>query len=117
MAPQEIIEHVEAGSAYYTESGCLEWVGSCTPDGYGQFHSRGKTYYAHREMMRAQGHDIDGMSIDHLCERKACSNPAHLDVVTPAENTRRMRDPEWQAYLRTIRPTLGGYEPFERDAA
>ena len=110
MTPIEIVEYVEAGSAYYTESGCLEWVGSCTADGYGQFHSRGKTYYVHREMMRAFGHDIDGLTVDHLCERKACSNPRHLDVVTREENARHMRDKDWQAHLARIRPSLGPYE-------
>lgn len=31
----------------------------------------------------------DGLTIDHLCENKACCNPAHLEPVTNAENKRR----------------------------
>lgn len=105
-----MIERIEAGSVYYTESGCLEWIEGCTPDGYGLVSTDCKKIYVHRVMMTAHGHDIEDLTVDHLCERKACSNPRHLDVVTREENTRRMRDSEWQAHLAEIRPTLGGYD-------
>lgn len=31
----------------------------------------------------------EGMHIDHLCNNRACFNPAHLEEVTGPENTRR----------------------------
>lgn len=31
-----------------------------------------------------------GLELDHLCRVRRCINPAHLEPVTHAENTRRM---------------------------
>ncbi|WP_344108668.1 HNH endonuclease [Kribbella alba] len=113
-----MIERIEAGSVYYTESGCLEWIQGCTPAGYGlMWLGDRKQDYVHRVMLKAHGRDLDGLTVDHLCERKACSNPKHLDVVTREENTRRMRDKNWQAHLVTIRPSLGLYERLADRAA
>lgn len=33
----------------------------------------------------------DGLTLDHLCENTLCMNPAHMEPVTRAENSRRMR--------------------------
>lgn len=35
--------------------------------------------------------NISTAPVDHLCHRHACCNPYHLQVVTPAENTKRGR--------------------------
>ena len=46
--------------------------------------------YAHRFAYEAFVAPIpDGMHIDHLCAVKHCVNPAHMELVKPAENTRR----------------------------
>lgn len=33
----------------------------------------------------------EGMQIDHLCLNRLCVRPSHLELVTPAENTRRSK--------------------------
>lgn len=41
----------------------------------------------------------DGLELDHLCRRRDCVNPAHLEPVTSSENKRR--SPLVGRYLRT----------------
>ena len=73
--------------------GCWVWAGSITSEGYGSFY-RGKNLKAHRVVYEfLVGPIPDGLTIDHLCRNKPCVNPAHLEVVTRAENiARRNRD-------------------------
>jgi len=71
-------------------SGCWVWAGGRTGRGYGQLRSGGVQVGAHRLAYEALCGPIpDGLVIDHLCRNKVCVNPAHLEVVTGAENTRR----------------------------
>lgn len=71
------------------DNGCWEWTGQRC-HGYGYVKVAGKIIGAHRiAYERTRGPIAPGMVIDHLCRRPLCVNPEHLEVVTPAENTRR----------------------------
>mgnify|MGYP000886316945 CR=1 FL=1 len=73
--------------------GCWEFTGALNHGGYGivQRGVRGAgTDRAHRIIYEAEVGPIpSGMTIDHLCMNPRCVNPAHLEVVTRAENARR----------------------------
>ncbi len=71
-------------------NGCLDWTGSLMKNGYGSFRVNGKTVYAHRFAVELSGRGIPkGMHVDHLCRRKCCVNPDHLEVVSCQMNVQR----------------------------
>jgi len=71
-------------------SGCWEWQGFITSQGYGQFYLNGKLVTAHRFSYEQAKEAIpDGMTLDHLCRNRKCVNPDHLEVVTLQENILR----------------------------
>jgi hypothetical protein len=69
--------------------GCWPWQGRIEPSGYGGFR-HDETNYAHRaSYLLFVGPIPEGTEIDHLCERRECVNPDHLEAVPHAENVRR----------------------------
>jgi hypothetical protein len=76
-------------------SGCVVWTRSIDAYGYGQFwvsNWRGERdiVKAHRAAYElAKGPIPEGLTIDHVCENKACLNPAHLEPVPATVNSQR----------------------------
>lgn len=69
-----------------TSAGCLLWIGSCNPDGYGTFHR--KPYVsAHRFAWSLHYGPIpDGLSVLHRCDTPPCVNVKHLFLGTQGQN-------------------------------
>ena len=71
-------------------SGCWEWQGFITSQGYGQFFCDGRLVTAHRFSYEQVNTAIpDGFTLDHLCRNRKCVNPDHLEIVTLRENILR----------------------------
>lgn len=71
---------------------CWLWTGATQTNGYGSaaHGGEGRTALAHRVAYElAVGPIPAPLTVDHLCRNKKCCNPAHLELVTAAENTRR----------------------------
>ncbi|WP_113903495.1 HNH endonuclease signature motif containing protein [Brevibacterium celere] len=95
------------------DSGCLEFTGARSSQGYGFVRINGKNLYAHRVSYQLQVGPIpDGMVIDHLCRNTSCVEPTHLESVTPQENT--LRGVSIQANNARKTHCLRGH-PFEGD--
>lgn len=72
------------------DNGCWMWTGATRRKGYGAFWTPAGITSSHRWSYEHWVAPIpDGLQIDHLCRVPACVNPAHLEPVTPGENTRR----------------------------
>lgn len=91
------------------EGDCWVWTGARNRKGYGSAAggAKNRSVLAHRKAYEAtKGAIPEGLQIDHLCFKPACVNPAHLEAVTNAENTRRR-------YARgvTVNPPTSPAEP------
>jgi hypothetical protein len=69
---------------------CWEWTAGKNQYGYGTFGADNVRWLAHRWAYTHLVAPIpEGMQVDHLCRNRACVNPAHMELVTSGENTRR----------------------------
>lgn len=73
-----------------TTSDCWLWTRSLDRYGYAEIKVQGRHHLAHRLSYEVLVGPIpEGLVIDHLCRKRHCVNPAHMEPVTPLENTLR----------------------------
>lgn len=66
--------------------GCWLWIGAKDRNGYGLFGGTTASRAAYEAFVGPVPDDLD---VDHLCRQRDCINPAHLQLITHAENLRR----------------------------
>lgn len=76
--------------------GCWRWTGYTQRNGYGSFGTGSRSdgtrrkVFAHRwAYEHFRGPIPEGTTLDHLCMRRNCVNPDHLEAVPHAVNLRR----------------------------
>lgn len=88
MARNTLIDSLDA--KIETSSGCWSWLACTNHAGYGVIRFEQKNYLVHRLVYTLLiGPIPEGLVLDHLCRTPSCTNPAHLEPVTLAENVRR----------------------------
>jgi len=71
-------------------NGCWLWTAAKNRDGYGFISVGGVWTAAHRVSYELfVGAIPESMEIDHLCRRRDCVQPEHLEAVSHAENVQR----------------------------
>lgn len=71
---------------------CLIWTGATTP--YGRVSVMGKVHGVHRvAYWMVHGPLIEGLEVDHICNRPPCVEPSHLQQVERVVNWARSDGP------------------------
>jgi len=90
LLPSRISNRVVESPWENLGSPCWLWLAGVTHNGYGQITFDGKHSLAHRFVYELLvGPVPPGLQLDHLCRTRNCCNPAHLEPVTPKENSQR----------------------------
>ena len=81
------IESFLSRITYCSNTGCWEWRGALSRQGYGIFCQERKNIAAHRISFSVfKGPLLPKLVIDHICRNRKCVNPDHLRQVTQKEN-------------------------------
>lgn len=93
-------------------NGCWFAPNKPMPSGYVRVEINGKGRALHRVYYEQfVGPIPEGLQLDHLCRTPRCVNPAHLEPVTPRENT--MRSPIAPAALNAAKTHCPQDHPYE----
>lgn len=82
-----MLEKERFDSKCIKEGDCHLWQGPLDRDGYGTFYFRRKNRRAHRVAWFFTFGDIKkGFVVNHICKKRNCVNPQHLQVISTTEN-------------------------------
>jgi hypothetical protein len=88
---------------------CWIWLGSKSGSGYGRMQRNNKKYFVHRFVYEIyKGKIPEGYEVDHLCRKRDCVNPEHLEAVTMKENRVRAGNTRRKDFCKHGHPFSGG---------
>jgi hypothetical protein len=91
---ERLLDKVEQLPPDVRPTGCWRWMASLTGHGYGQINVNGRPRRAHVVAYTLLVGPIPaGMELDHLCRRRWCCNPLHVEPVTRRTNFLRSEHP------------------------
>jgi len=98
-APRKTVEERFWEKVEKSESGCWNWTGALSWNGYGMFRESPDPKVSSARAYRysytlANGPIREGMQIDHKCFTKKCVNPDHLREVTVKQNSENRPGPQ-----------------------
>lgn len=86
----QILTKIRARVAIDPETGCWLWQLSTGSNGYAQMRLGSQTRRVHRLAFELwHGWEPVGLDVHHLCARRRCVNPEHLEAITHRENLLR----------------------------
>lgn len=109
-----VLDAIRQGSK--VDGDCWVWQGSLNRDGYPLYRLRQQSGFVHRKALECKiGRKLGGEQAHHICAKRSCVNPDHLQVASQAENLLEMKARQsLEVRVRELEQALRRVDPHNR---